>query len=182
MSTASLCASLLRQRSGSATVEFALVAIPFIALTFALLETSVLMFNQSLVQGAVLSAARQIRTGQLQAGPGTSPSQQASVLSTFQTAVCNDIGAAINLTCANLFFDVRTFASFGSISIPAPIFDGQGNVTNTSFNTGGSAGIVTVRVIYVATPITPGLSSLLGAGAGQPLTITYTVVLRNEPF
>ncbi len=173
---------LWRDEQGATALEFSLVVIPFVAITLAIFETSVLLFNQGVVQGAVSMAARQIRTGQLQAPPGTGPAQQASVLSAFQTQVCNDLYGGFQLTCANLQFDVRSFASFGAVSLPAPTFDAQGNLINSQFNTGGSGQIVTVRVIYLWTTITPGLSALIGPSAGLSNTVTYTVVLRNEPF
>jgi Flp pilus assembly protein TadG len=176
----------LPDQTGSTAIEFALVAMPFIGLTCAILETGIMAFNNTVIQGAVSAAAREVRTGQLQAGSGATPAQQASVLQAFQTAACANLFS--QLPCSSLTYDVRSFTSFGAIALPAPVINAQGVMTNASFNTGassataGAASIVAVRVVYTWTPITPGLSLILGGSAGTPMTITYTVILRNEPF
>jgi Flp pilus assembly protein TadG len=171
---------LFRRTSGAAALEFSIIVLPFAALSFAIIETCMMMFTSAVVQGALAEAARDVRTGQISAPPGTSQSQIATIEQTFANQVCNDTFGQVD--CSGLYFDIRSFASFGAISLPDPVFDSEGAITNTSFDTGGSGQIVTVRVIYVWHTITPGLNYLLGAGASQNYTMQYTVVMQNEPF
>ena len=59
----------LRNRSGSTAVEFTLLAIPFAALVFAILETCISFAGQQVMSNATDDIARQMRTGQLKPGP-----------------------------------------------------------------------------------------------------------------
>ena len=55
---------LLRGEAGSATVEFAIVVVPFLALVFAILETAFIFFAQQALENAAATAGRLIMTGQ----------------------------------------------------------------------------------------------------------------------
>ena len=56
------------RQDGSAAVEFALVAAPFLALTFAILETALVFFASQTLEAAASEAGRLIMTGQAQTG------------------------------------------------------------------------------------------------------------------
>jgi Flp pilus assembly protein TadG len=70
----------VRQQDGAAAVEFALVAAPFLALIFAILETAFVFFAGQTLEAAAADSARLIMTGQAQSAAYT----QAN----FKTAVC----------------------------------------------------------------------------------------------
>ena len=55
-----------RQQDGSAAVEFGLVAAPFLALVFAIMETAIVFFAGQALETAVADSARLIMTGQAQ--------------------------------------------------------------------------------------------------------------------
>src|ERR1700736_976406 len=71
---------LLRREDGAAAVEFALVAAPFLALMFAIIETALVFFAGQYLETVVTDSTRLILTGQAQ----TSAWSQ----SQFQTQVC----------------------------------------------------------------------------------------------
>jgi Flp pilus assembly protein TadG len=184
-----LCRRLSRQRDGTAAVEFAFVFFPFFGLTFAIIETAAMTFTDTVVQNAISVAARQIRTGQ----PGvmnsdtTCGAAPAATMTTFRNAVCASVYGQID--CSTLSFYVKSFATFGAVSVPPATFDAQGNQINKCFDTGASSApsssgnaIVAVQVIYNWHTITPGLNYLLGAGASQSYPIQYTMVFKNEPY
>jgi len=185
MRTSGFLSRLIKNRQGAAAVEFALVLVPFMALTLALIETTVLALSDAVLQNAVSQAARMVRTGQTAVlGP--------TGASAFSTAVCNQLYGLVS--CGNLVFDLRSFTSFSAIKIPVP--DANGSTVGASYSTGassstsGAADVVTARVIYPYSFITPGLSSFLSycagqtaaATAGQTVTLVYTVVFQNEPY
>jgi len=58
---------LLRQQDGTAAIEFGLVAVPFFALIFAILETALVFFVGQMLETAGADSARLIMTGQAQA-------------------------------------------------------------------------------------------------------------------
>ena len=57
---------LLRRQDGAAAVEFGLVAAPFLALIFAIMETAIVFFAGQALETAVADSARLILTGQAQ--------------------------------------------------------------------------------------------------------------------
>jgi Flp pilus assembly protein TadG len=56
----------ISQRKASTTVEFGLLAAPFVALIFAILQTAILFFADQSLETAAATAARLIMTGQAQ--------------------------------------------------------------------------------------------------------------------
>jgi Flp pilus assembly protein TadG len=61
-----LLRSFARRQDGAAAVEFALVAAPFLAVTFAILETAFVFFAQQTLEATAADSARLILTGQAQ--------------------------------------------------------------------------------------------------------------------
>ena len=126
---------LIRNRDGAAALEFALVMIPFLALTLAIIETTVMAFTDAVLQNAVTEAARMVRTGQSSVTGGGGASA-------FSTAVCNQLNGLVD--CANLVFDLRSFTSFSAISIPVP--DANGGTAGAVYNTGASSATASTSV------------------------------------
>jgi Flp pilus assembly pilin Flp len=57
---------LLRREDGVAAVEFALVAAPFLALMFAIIETALVFFTRQCLETVVADSSRLIMAGQVQ--------------------------------------------------------------------------------------------------------------------
>ena len=160
-------------RSGASALEFALVAVPFLLLTFAVFEVSLVYFANYTLENAVSRGARLIRTGQAQ-------TQQLSA-DQFKAEVCKQLTAP--LTCADLKIDVRRFTDFSSADLTNPL-DGNGNLkSNFSYEPGLGGDIVVVRAFYEWTlaaklPKEVGLSNMQN---GNRLLVA-TAAFRNEPF
>jgi Flp pilus assembly protein TadG len=158
---------------GIAAVEFGIVAAPFLALMFAIMETAIVFFASQTLETAVADSARLIMTGQAQSGNLT----QAQ----FKSAVCAKILGLFD--CQNgLKIDVRTYTNFSSISTAKP-FDQDGNLqTNFVYTPGNAGDIVVVRLMYEW----PIYVSLLGFNlsdmAGNKRLIIATAAFRNEPY
>lgn len=161
-----------RRQDGAAAVEFALVAMPFLALLFAIIETALVFFASQLLESATADAARLIMTGQAQTEGLT---QQ-----TFKDQVCARIVALFD--CANgVQVDVETFSSFGGVSMTNPL-DSSGKLDTSKFqySPGGPGDIVVVRVVYQW----PIVVSMLGLSnmAGNSRLMVATAAFRNEPY
>ena len=160
---------------GMTTVEFGLVALPFLALLFAILETTMIFFASQTLETAVADSARLVLTGQAQS-QGFAPSD-------FRTAVCARVHGLID--CQNgLQIDVRTYSSFSAINNAPPV-DSHGNLQTSSFGyTPGSAcEIVVVRLMYQW----PVYISMLGLDKlanlnGSMRLLMATAAFRNEPY
>lgn len=161
-------------KGGAAAVEFALLSIPFLALLFAIFELGAMFMASTALDSAIEQAARQIRTGQLQTGANDSAAG-------FKTLVCNSVSWITTSDCeANLSLDVRTFASFSSISVTSPVKNGAIDQSQIGFSPGGSCDIVLVRAFYPWTLLTPTLEpGLPNLNASQRL-LTASSAFRNE--
>jgi Flp pilus assembly protein TadG len=166
--------SFLRARRGATAVEFAMVALPFFALLFSILELGMMFMTSTTIEAASVSAARLIRTGQLQAGSSNSAAG-------FKTLICNGMSWISTSDCvSNLSVDVQTFPSFSAVSVNPPIKNGAIDQTQLTFNAGASCDIVLVQVFYPYTLITPLLEpGLPNLNANQRL-LTTAVAFRNE--
>src|SRR5438132_14309500 len=94
-----------RGNSGSAAVEFALIAPVFFLLLFAIFETGMLFFADMTLENGVAVTARLIRTGQAQSA-GMTQAQ-------FRTALCRQISFPLSCSSSQLYIDVRSFTNFG---------------------------------------------------------------------
>src|SRR6187399_929056 len=102
----------VRGEDGIAAVEFGIVAAPFLALMFAIMETAIVFFASQTLETAVADSARLIMTGQAQQGSFT----QAQ----FKSAVCAKILGLFD--CANgIQIDVKTYSSFSTVSTAKPV-------------------------------------------------------------
>ena len=163
-----------REEDGIAAVEFGIVALPFLALMFAIMETAIIFFASQTLETAVADSSRLIMTGQ---------AQQASFnQAQFKTAVCAKIMGLFD--CTNgLKIDVKTYTNFSAISTSKPI-DANGNLLNNfGYQPGSPGDIVVVRLMYEW----PIYVSLLGLNkltdmSGNKRLIIATATFRNEPY
>jgi Flp pilus assembly protein TadG len=162
-----------RGDDGIAAVEFGIVAAPFLALMFAIMETAIVFFASQTLETAVADSARLIMTGQAQ--------QSSLTQDQFKSAVCAKILGLFD--CANgIKIDVKTYSSFSSITTAKPI-DVNGNLlTNFGYTPGNPGDIVVVRLMYEW----PIYVSLLGFNladmSGGKRLIIATAAFRNEPY
>ena len=164
-----------RNTRGAAAVELALVATPFFALLFGIIELALIFLVSSSLENATMQAARTIRTGQLQSGG-------AATSAAFKTAICNNFGWLQSDCSANLSVDVRTFSTFQSVTAPQPVSGGVFNPAALTFTPGGPTDIVVVRAYYQWPLIAPLMSQALQQLNGGKVLITSTATFRNEPY
>src|SRR5262245_47977112 len=106
-----LLCRLLRENHGAAALEFALLAIPFFLIVFALIETVLAFMGEQLLTSAADTMARKIRTGEITFSDSTAATYKSE--EQFRQAFCDEI--AIMLSCSateaktpsKLFLDVR---------------------------------------------------------------------------
>ena len=89
-----------RQQDGTAAVEFGLVAAPFLALLFAIIETAFVFFAGQTLEAAVADSARLIMTGQAQT-PGFSQARLSRPRSATASSDCSIARTASTSTCKN---------------------------------------------------------------------------------
>lgn len=162
-----------RRESGSALIEFALIAPVFFLLLFAIMEIGIIFFAQSTLQTGANDVARLVRTGQVQ---GQSMTQAA-----VRARVCADIAPLIPCD-GNLSIDVESFSSFGSVTFTGPLNADGTMKTMNAFSNGNACDVVLVRVFYAWTVFTPVLTPFLTNMAGNKHLLYSAASFRNEPF
>jgi Flp pilus assembly protein TadG len=162
----------VREENGAAAVEFALVAVPFFALLFAILETALVFFAGQTLETAAAESARLIMTGQAQ----NANYSQAD----FKQQVCDRIYGLFD--CAGIYVDVKQYSDFASVNNAAPVTNGVFDTSKMSYVPGGP-GCIEVVTLYYQWPI---YVSLLGTGLanlnGNKRLLVATSVFRNEPY
>jgi Flp pilus assembly protein TadG len=173
---ASLARRFIRQQDGAAAIEFALVALPFLALTFAILETALVFFAGQTLEAAAADSGRLIMTGQAQTGSF----DQAA----FKTAVCDRIYGLFDCK-NNMYVDVRTYSSFASSATAvntSPIQNGKFDSTKVAYNPGGPGDIVVVTLYYEWPIYVTLLGNKLDNLNGGERLLVATSVFKNEPY
>ena len=168
-------AGFVRREDGTAALEFAIVAAPFIALILATLQTTLAFFAGQVLESAVVDSSRVILTGAAQNGNMTQ--------SGFATTVCGKVQALFN--CSKLMIDVQTANSFANANtaMPTLTFDAKGNVTNNwQFQPGNPGDIVVMRVMYQWPVFLGPLGLSLSNESNGNLLLMATATFKNEPF
>jgi len=161
----------VRKQDGAAAVEFSLVALPFFALTFAILETALVFFANQTLQAAAGDAGRLIMTGQAQTANYSADD--------FKTQVCNRIYGLFNCS-SGMTVDVKTYSNFGSVNNTAPVSNGQFNSNQTGYTLGGPS-CIQVVTLYYQWPIYVPLLQLSNLN-GNNYLLQATAVFKNEPY
>jgi Flp pilus assembly protein TadG len=171
---------LLSREDGATAVEFALVAAPFLALMFAIIETALVFFAGQYLETVVADSSRLIMTGQVQA--------QGLTQTQFINQVCGKVVALFN--CSSLIVDVQKYTAYSGTDTSLPLSNGNLTfATNqlgqliTNFQPGGPGDIVVARIMY-EWPVWasfPGLSSLSNMNNKRRLLMA-TAAFTNEPY
>lgn len=160
---------------GMAAVEFGIVAMPFFAIIFAVLQVGVVVFAQQELESGVEQAARLVLTGQVQ--------QQGLTQAQFQTQVCASL--PVLFKCSNVMVDLQSVTAFSSAntSMPTLTYNAQGNVTNVwKFAPGVPGTIEVLRVMYQWPTFLVPLYLKLATQSNGARLLMATAVFQNEPF
>jgi Flp pilus assembly protein TadG len=163
---------LARDERGATSIEFAMIALPFFGLLFAIIEVCMVFFAGQILEKATQDASRKILTGQAQVA-NFSAAQ-------FKQQVCNQLLIIFN--CSDVFIDVKSYPAFSSVNITPPV-DGSGNfVNNFTYSPGDQNDIVVVRVMYQWPLYVPTLGFNLSDIGGNKKLLMATATFRNEPY
>lgn len=161
-----------KKTDGTTAIEFSLLVIPYLILSLGIIELAVMYTAASLLEGATGSAARLIRTGQVQQAAGD-PEQM------FRDAICDY--ATVLISCEDVEVEVIQMDSFADFDSYAPSYDEDGNMNSSGFSPGGSNDRVLIRTAYRYDMMTPFVGPLL-AGADGSILFMSTIVLQTEPY
>jgi Flp pilus assembly protein TadG len=167
--------AILKNKRGSAAVEFALVAGPLVLLICACIELALVFLVTVTLDNATDLASRDIRTG-LTTQANTSVEQ-------FKQKICDHMDWLGGNCVSNLQIDVQTYSSFAGLGAALPpIENGKYQAGSFNYNIGAGTRIQMVRVYYEWPLITPFLDAAFSRLDNHNAVITAKAVFRNEPF
>ena len=171
----------LRDDSGSAAVEFALVAMPFLLFVLGIIGVGLYFFTQNALERGVENASRQIRTGQAQTSAVT--------VGQFKTLLCTEAGSYID--CSKVSVIVQSATSWSGIT-PASCLDSNNNMSGSTGTSGeliskytGSAKTVVLVTVCYKWDLAQLVSFLkLGSGPGGSgsAIVQAATTFRSEPY
>lgn len=187
--TARQLRALSHAREGIATIEFAFIAPVFFLLLMGIIEVSLVMFAQSVLEGAAFNASRTGRTGYVETN-----------LTREQTIIAHlDSRAETLMDTSRIHIDTTVYQQFDQVGEPEPYIDANSNGQHdpgenyTDVNGNGqydldmgrvglgSASQIVVYTITYPWPITtPVIGTMLGTGG--TINLTARAVIQNEPY
>lgn len=162
------------RRSGSAAVEFALVALPFFFLIFAILQLGLLFVMDSVLENATLEAARLVRTGEAKTR-NLSPTQ-------FRTELCSHMSVFAGDCPSRAFVEVREIPQFRNQTLPNPLAGGSISQGNLTYTNGDAGSLILVRVWYKQPLIAPTMFQALSRLSTGETVLSVTTAFRTEPY
>jgi Flp pilus assembly protein TadG len=157
--------------TGSALIEFAVIAPVFFLLLFAILEIGIIYFAQSQIQYGTNDIARFVRTGQ---STGVTQDQ-------VRQRVCNDIAPLIPCD-GDLSVDIEAFPTFAGVNFSNPLGPTGSMNSMNNYQPGTACTVVLVRVFYAWPVFTPFLTPFLSNMAGSKHLLYSAAAFRNEPY
>lgn len=162
-----------RPREGAAAVEFAMVALPFAFMLFAIAEIAFVFVLDSALENAVIETGRLVRTGQASA--------QGFNADTFKGRMCDRMGIFAAGCLGKVHVDVREVARYTNPNIPDPMQGGGFSTSQLTYQNGGPESLMLARAWYKHTLFTPFLAQGL-ARSGQDAWLSASTAFRNEPW
>ncbi|MBX4899375.1 TadE/TadG family type IV pilus assembly protein [Rhizobium bangladeshense] len=187
--------AVARSRDGAAAIEFALLAIPYFVVIFAILETFIAFAAEELVSNAVDTMSRRMRTGQITYNLGRTTDMSQTQ---FRQAFCSEISILIKCstseaaTPSKLYVDVQTFSSFSAIptTIPRVSSDRYADINTAAFKyTPGGAGTINMLRAYyrweiITDLVRPYITTIRPSDGSMPTQylIIATSAFQNEQY
>lgn len=181
-------------RDGTAVIEFGLLAFPFFLLIFATIEAFIAFAGEQVLENAVDTMSRKIRTGQITFAMGrpTDKSEEQ-----FRSLFCEEISLMIRCPKNDspddqrLYLDVREFADFATVPKNIPrVSDARYSDLDPSafdYNPGGPGSINIVRAYYrwevITDLVRPFITNIRKNGEmPRDYLMVATSAFRNEAY
>ncbi|WP_245463484.1 MULTISPECIES: TadE/TadG family type IV pilus assembly protein [unclassified Mesorhizobium] len=168
-------------RRGSTAMEFAMLAIPFALLVFAILESCISFAGQEVMANVTDDVARQLRTGQLQRSNVTEASIKQLICSRLEIMVAKD--------CPGLLVDLREYPSFADAATAGYRINGnqivltQSGSDKTFTTSPGLAESINMLRVFYKWPVMTDLLAKQMQNFTDGTTLHFaSVTWQNEPF
>lgn len=173
--------TILRDDSGSAALEFAFVAMPFLLFVLAIIGFGLYFLNNHWLQYGAETAARKIRTGEAESGRMT--------VGQFRELVCNQVKVVID--CSKVSIIVQHGTTWSSVAPQACVGSNNamtasnGNTSDQLTELSGTASEVVLVTLCYKWDLANYFSFLkLGSGSGGsgPAILQAVTAFKSEPY
>lgn len=165
-----------KDNRGSVAIEFALIALPFFLLIFAVVEVTLSFTAEQVMSNTVDDIARQLRTGQLR----TTDVSDATKL---KALICPRLLMAAT-PCPDLVVDLQTYATFKTVPTTVPLTSNNDvDVSTLKVNPGDAGTINQLRIFYRWPILTDLMKTRIASIKSQGKTLLFsTATWQNEPY
>jgi Flp pilus assembly protein TadG len=161
-----------RSEKGSAAVEFAILALPFFLIVYAILEIALLFTAELVLDKATAETGRMVRVGRVQ--------KSALTQAQFQDLTCKNVQAVLD--CSKLVFDLKTYGSFADVPTDIPMIGNSIDTSGFAYDFGRGGTIVALRVFYKWSFFTAPMRDLFGRTGDGATVLMSMSAFRTEPF
>ena len=178
-----LLSRFAKNRKGATAIEFALLALPFCLLTFAILESCISFAGQEVMANATDDVARELRTGQVQKVDITT--------STIQDMICQRMSLIVAHGCPGLLVDLRHYDTFADAAAAGfQVINGDIVLTKNgtpdgqgfTIDPGASTSKNMLRVFYKWPVMTDFMAKSMANLNGNKTLLFASMTWQNEPF
>jgi len=184
---------LFRSKDGAAAIEFALLAIPYFLIVFAIIETFVAYTAEQLVANAVDTMGRQLRTGNITYSSTNTTATTYIDAAKFRRAFCGEVSILIQCseaeiaTPSKLWLDVKSYTNFSDMPTALPVTSsGDFNTAGLGYSPGGAGTRNMLRAYYkwdITTDLLrPYISNIRPTSGSSYFLIVETSVFKNEDY
>ena len=153
-----------KKRRGIAAIEFAMIAPVFILFLIGIIEMSLIMLCEHLLESAAYNASRTAKTGFIASGK----TQLQTVMDVLNSKL---VGLAPLLDVAKVQVTSTVYSDLSNVGQPAQATEGLGTASQ----------IVVYTISYPWKIFTPIISNIIG-DSHSLITLTSRIVVRNEPY
>lgn len=171
----------LGDRRGSTAIEFAMLALPFALLVFAILESCISFAGQEVMANITDDVARQLRTGQIKKADVTEVS--------IKQMICGRLEIIVAKDCPGLLVDLREYPTFADAATASfKIVNGeivltQGTNELSFATTPGLAESKNMLRVFYKWPVMTDFMAKSMANLKDGNTLHFaSVTWQNEPF
>jgi Flp pilus assembly protein TadG len=169
---------------GATAVEFGMIALPFFALLFAIIETALIFWSTQVLETAVSDASRRLYTGQFQT-VNAAVTDEVTLINNFRKEICTVGGQKrpTMFTCDNVKIEVRALDAFPGSQPPSPITSsGQLDSNFNHYEKPKPEQIVVVRAVVEYPVLVSLFNPKLANLANGNRLLMATTTFRAEPY
>lgn len=167
-----------RHHGGAASVEFAILALPFLLLVFAIIESCISFAAQQMLANATDDMARKFRTGQYRVEDMVKDQML------IEKFICSRIRLVVANDCPGLVVDLKSYDTFAQAAASQIPVTSNGDIDERRFgiDLGRSGSKNQLRVFYRWPVITDFIRKSMSNLPDGKVVLHAIVTWQNEPF